>query len=43
MYAFEFVVTIVFDESVSTEGITHTMYKLVNANFDTILVLEKLT
>ena len=36
-------ITIVFDESVSTEGITHTMYKLVNANFDTILVLEKLT
>jgi hypothetical protein len=36
-------ITIVYDETISTEGITHTTYKLVNDNFDTILVLEKLT
>jgi len=36
-------ITIVYDETISTEGITNTTYKLVNDNFDTILVLEKLT
>lgn len=36
-------ITIVYDETISTEGITHSTYKLVNDNFDTILVLEKLT
>ena len=36
-------IIIVYDEYTSTEGITHHTFKLVNDNFDTILVLEKLT